>query len=82
MCAFIFSSIKRVRNYYSINSFYLLSNTAFRSAGLNKVFGSPAPSTKSALTSLGKIRLYSTQVENANNTRLDPWFVTGFCDGE
>lgn len=43
-------------------------NTTFRSR-LNK-FGR------------GAIRLNSTQVKTTNITPLDPWFVTGFCDGE
>ena len=51
-----------------INNFYPLRNTTFRSR-LNK-FGR------------GAIRLYSTQVKTTNITPLDPWFVTGFCDGE
>jgi len=51
-----------------INNFYSLRNTTFRSI-LNK-FGR------------GAIRLYSTQVKTTNITPLDPWFVTGFCDGE
>lgn len=51
-----------------INNFYSLRNTTFRSR-LNK-FGR------------GAIRLYSTQVKTTNITPLDPWFVTGFCDGE
>lgn len=45
-----------------------LSNTEFRSPGLNK-FGQGS-------------KLYSTDVKKANIASLIPWFVTGFCDGE